>query len=319
MKLRYDPFPLIFAQGDEATKLACLDFFGLSDSPQARACHLALTKQQRPDGAFPAELDPGTWGTRETVRRMLLLLRVGLPPKGIDVDGAVRFIVGHQRPDGGWCENSALELPADWTWTSNERSITWLTADVIDLLHRVGMEKSAEWLAAVLWLRRMQNRRGGWPSLAGNPDISASDPDATAQIAFLMAELYGEDDPGYLKGRALFERNLDECARDVERGYWIRWDDGRREELDAYTLTHLLLSWWLDPPRRFQHGYDVGDPRVRRMMEALVDIQREDGGWRPFFAQTSDPVYTLVAVKVLILCRALAYEDQEAKVRAYAA
>ncbi len=58
MKLKYDPFPLIFAQGDEATRLVCLDFFGLRDSPQAKECLLALIKQQRSDGAFPNRLDP---------------------------------------------------------------------------------------------------------------------------------------------------------------------------------------------------------------------------------------------------------------------
>jgi Squalene-hopene cyclase C-terminal domain/Prenyltransferase and squalene oxidase repeat len=314
--LRYDPLAVIF-RGDEVARLACLEFLGLSDSPQATGCLLALVEKQRSDGAFPSQFDPGAWGMLETVRHTLLLLKVGLPEAGVNVGSAVRFILGYQRPDGGWCENPSLELPADWTWMSNERSITWLTADVVDLLRQAGAGERPECRAAVRWLKRMQNRHGGWPSMAGDAD--ASDPDATAQITFLMAELHREDDPAYLKGKSLFQHNLDECARDAERGYWIRWDDGRREELDAYTLTHLLLSWWLDPPRRFQHGYDVGDPRVRRMMEALVGIQREDGGWRPFFAEGSSPVYTLLALKALILSGALAREDLESKVRAYAA
>jgi hypothetical protein len=319
MMLRYDPLPVVFDRGDRVTKLACLEFFGLGDSPQATRCTLALIKKQRSDGAFPSRFDPEAWGMLETVRHTLLLLEVGLPAASVNVSSAVRFILGHQRPDGGWCENPALRLPTDWAWVSNEQSITWLTADVVDLLHQVGMGESAECQAVKEWFGRMQNRHGGWPSLAGDPDTSASDPDAAAQITFLMAELYGKDDPAYLKGKVLFECNLDECARDAERGYWIRWDNGRREELDAYTLTHLLLSWWLDPPRRFQHGYDVGDPRVRRMMEALVGIQREDGGWHPFFAEESSPVYTLLALKALILSGALGREGLESKVRAYAA
>lgn len=67
-------------------------------------------------------------------------------------------------------------------------------------------------------------------------------------------------------------------------------------------------------PRRFQSGYDAGDPRVKRMMEALVDIQQEDGGWRPFFAQASSPVYTLLAVKALILSGILVRQELAAKV-----
>jgi len=52
MDLRYDPFRPIFSRGDEATKLACLEFFGLADSPLAKDCLLRLIRQQRADGAL---------------------------------------------------------------------------------------------------------------------------------------------------------------------------------------------------------------------------------------------------------------------------
>ncbi len=309
MELKHNPFPLIFAQGDEVTKLVCLEFFGLTDSPSANENLLKLIKQQRPDGAFPSGCDPGNWGMQETVRNTLLLMRVGLPPAGINIDSAVQFILNHQNPDGGWCENRVLSLPPERTWLSNERSITWLTADVVDLLCQVGMGESAQCQATLRWLRSIQNQRGAWPSLAPAKEDQQNgpgDPDATAQIAFLLGELHGKDDPAYLKAKGLFEEYLDECVRDVDRGYRIRLRDGKKEELDVYHLTHLLLSWLLEPPRRLQSGYDASDPRVKRLMEALVDIQRDDGGWRPFFSAESSPVYTLLAVKVLVLSGALA-------------
>jgi len=134
-----------------------------------------------------------------------------------------------------------------------------------------------------------------------------------------MREVYGEADPVYLKGRALFESFVDEGAQDAERGYRVRLRDGKREALDGYTLTHLLLSWLLDRPRRFQAGYDMTDPRVKRMMDALVTTQRGDGGWRPFWSEESSPIYTALAVKVLILSGALAKKDVQAAVKAYAA
>jgi hypothetical protein len=321
MKLKYDPFPLIFARGDEATQLACLKFFDLSDSPRARECLLALIRRQRSDGTFPSHLDPGDWGMLETVRSTILLLELGLPPEGANVASAVQFLLNHQNPDGGWSENRALKLPPERTWLSSERSITWLTADIVGLLRRVGMGERPAYEAAVELLRTMQNRHGGWLSLARDVTDQQSgtgDPDATAQIGFLMGELYGEDDPAYLKAKRLFEGHLDKCAQDVERGYWVRLRDGEREELDVYILTHLLLSWLLDQPRRLQSGYDASDPRVKRMMEALVGIQRDDGGWRPFFAEESSPVYTVLAVKVLILSGVLARENLEGDAKAYA-
>lgn len=47
--------------------------------------------------------------------------------------------------------------------------------------------------------------------------------------------------------------------------------------LTVPALTHGLgwhyTPWLLDPPRRIQSGYDVSDPRVKQMMEALIEIQ----------------------------------------------
>jgi hypothetical protein len=321
MKLKHNPFPLIFDRGDETAKLACLEFFDLRDSPQAKECLLELIKQQRSDGAFPSRLDAENWGTRETARNTLLLLKVGLPPEGVNVDSAVTFILNHQRPDGGWSENPSLEIPPGLVELSNERSVTWLTADVVELLRQVGMEERPECQAALEWLRIMQNRHNGWYCFCGSVGDqrgATGDPDSTAQITFLLGEVYGEDDPIYRRGRKLFESYLDEYAQDAERGYWVRLRDGEREALDVYHLTHLLLSWLLDPPRRFQSGYDASDPRVRRVLEALIGIQRDDGGWRPFWAEESSPVYTVLAVKVLTLGGMLVREDLEADVKAYA-
>jgi hypothetical protein len=315
MKLKHNPFPLILARGDEPTKLWCLEFFGLGDSPQAKDGLLKLLTEQCSDGAFVSQLDPPKWGMRETIRTALLLLRLGLSPKGRNLDGAVTFVLDHQNPDGGWSENPSMKIPPFvQTFLSNERSVCWLSADAVHLLRQVGMEESVQCQAALKWLRLMQNPHGGWRSYAkdaGDRPDTIGDPDTTAQVTFLMREIYGERDPAYLKGRELFERHLDQTAHDVERGYRIRALDGQREEVEVYELTHLLLSWLGDPPRRIESGYDASDPRVSKMMEALVAIQREDGGWRPFTAQESSPVYTALAVKTLILTGALAREDSE--------
>jgi hypothetical protein len=318
MKLKRDPFPLIFAHGDATAQLACLEFFDLADAPQGNVCLVGLLKQQRADGAFPSQFDPEAWGMLETVRHTLLLLKVGMPATGVNVRSAVQLVLRNQNPDGGWCENPALEIPPQMNWLSNEHSITWLTADAVDLLRQTGSAECPECQRAVAWLRAVQAPDGGWPSLGEGPEDRQSDPDATAQITFLMGELYGEEDAVYLKGKSQFEHHLDRCAQDAERGYCVRLRGGEQEPLDAYHLSHLLLSWWLDPPRRIESGYDVRDPRVRRMMGALIDLQREDGGWRPFFAKESLPVYTFLAVKVLTLSKMLGREGLKPKVEAHA-
>ena len=321
MMLKRDPFALIFERGDDATRLACLAFFDLAHTPCGNARLVRLLRQQRADGAFPSRSDPMTWGMQETVRQTLLLLQAGMPATGVNASSAVQFVLRNQNPDGGWCENPALEIPPHMTWLSNQRSITWLTADVVELLRGVGQGEQPPCQAALTWLRAMQNHQSGWPSVAeeatGQED-DLGDPDATAQITFLMGEIYGREDPAFRRGKRLFERHLDACARDAQRGYWVQARDGERQEIEVYTLIHLLLSSLLDAPRRLQQGYDVGDPRVKRILEVLLEIQGQDGGWRPFFQEASSPLYTVLAVEVLVLSGAIPREDLLKLVEPYA-
>jgi hypothetical protein len=321
MRLRDDPFPLIFARGDEATRLVILHLFDQAQSPQGRHCLLELMQQQRADGGFASQLDNKHWGMRETVRNTLLLLEAGLPPEGADAVSAVQLILNHQRPDGGWCENAELALPPQQTWLGSKRSIVWLSADVVDLLRQVDQGQSPSCQKALRWLRATQSQRGGWPSLARDPgeqeDVT-DDPDTTAQVAFLMGEVFGSGDPAHIRGRQLFESNLDACAKDAARGYRIAVRDWSRQPIDVYDLTHLLLSWLAEPPRRIESGYNANDQRVERMMEALINIQMEDGGWRPFFAEESSPLYTALAVRVLVLTGMLEGEDLKPYVEQYA-
>jgi hypothetical protein len=321
MMLKRDPFALIFEQGDDATRLACLAFFDLADTPQWNVCLVRLLKQQDADGAFPSQLAPETWGMQETIRHTMLLLKAGMPATGINVSSAVQFILRKQNPDGGWCENPALEIPPHMTWLSNQRSITWLTADVVELLRGMEQGEQPPCQAALTWLRAMQNHQGGWPSVAGEAtgqEDGLGDPDATARATFLMGEVYDREDPAFQRGKRLFDRHLDACAQDAQRGYWVPARDGEREEIEVYNLTHLLLSSLVDAPRRLQGGYDVSDHRVRNILKVLIEIQGQDGGWRPFFAEESSPLYTVLAVKVLVLSGAIPREDLLDLVEPYA-
>ncbi len=138
MRLRYDPFPLVFAKGDEMTKLPCLDLFGLGDSAQARHCLPELLKQQRADVSFPSRLDAEQWGMRETIRHTLLLLKVGPPATGIDVSSAVWFVLSHQNPNGGWRPFSAGISPALYTFPAAKVPTLSGTLDRKGLRGRVG-------------------------------------------------------------------------------------------------------------------------------------------------------------------------------------
>lgn len=154
MSLPYNPFPLIFTCRDEPVKLACLKFFGLGDRPKAEKIPSKLIEKQRSDGAFPYRTDPDNWGIVETVRNTLHLLKAGLNPDDKVIENAVEFILRKQRPDGGWSENKAFQIPEDQVEMSNRQPITWVTADTVELLHQVDKGKERECKKAIKWLKK---------------------------------------------------------------------------------------------------------------------------------------------------------------------
>ena len=313
MKLKRDPIGFILRQGDDTTKLHLLEFLGLLDTKEAKELILSLLNNQMPNRGFPSRFNKKIAGITTTCRTALLLLKCGIPPDRLNIQSAVKFLLRLQREDGGWSENPKLTIPEKVIELSSKKSVTWLTADVIELLREVGLEKSEACRKALSWLRRVQNEEGGWFMFEG-AGFEGSDPDSTAQITFLMKDVYGEDDPIYLESKKLFESFLDDVARDAERGYYLA-ANGEKRENDIYHLTHLLLSSLVDKNRRIEAGYDLNDERVKKIVGAIVDSQLDDGGWRPFWADKSDPVYTVLTLKLLASVDMLKIEDLRARVK----
>lgn len=294
--LRYDALKFVFERGDEVAQLHLLQFLGVLDTRKGKDLVLHLLGLQMPSGGFPSRFDERTEGIRETCRYTLLLLKCGVPHDRLNIQAAVDFLLRHQREGGGWSENPALRIPEKVVELSTTQSITWLTGDIIVLLRAVGLGESEACLRALNWLREMQNEDGGWPMF--KRDRFRADPDSTAQILFMMRGIYGEDDEAWLRGVGFFERSLDEVAADAQKGHYTA-PDGKRRENDIYHLTHLLLASLVDSAGRIEAGYDLTDERVRRIVQAIFDTQREDGGWRPFFTEESSPTYTVLTLKLL--------------------
>lgn len=295
-ELRYDPLPLILRSAAPADVLALLDETGLLTSALAHACLLALLSQQRPDGGFPSVADPGRTGLLETGRAVRLLLHGGLGPDTLNVAAALRLLLQAQRPDGGWGENPALDLPAEGHPLSTTVGVTWLTAEIARMLPEAGTPACLEaYWRAVDWLRGWQCQEGGWPLFEGQ---DTPDPDSSSLITFLLREACSEADPAVERGHFYYERCLTEVARDARQRYCeVR---GERRGLDVYHLVDTVLE-----PEAAAAGYDIRDERIVDIVEAVIDIQRRDGGWRPFWREESDPFYTSYTVRALLWVGAL--------------
>lgn len=305
----------IFQHGDEVTKLHLLQLLDMLETKKGKHLIIHLLESQMPSGGFPSRFDEETEGIKETCRNALLLLKCGIPYNRLNVQCAVNYLLKFQRQNGGWSENPNLTIPEEEVELSSTQGVTWLTADIIELLRIVGLDESEPCVKALNWLREMQNQDGGWPMFK-RERFQRSDPDSTAQILFMMKEIYGEENPIWLKGVKLFEKFLDEVAIDAERGYYIA-PIGETRENDIYHLTHLLLSSLTDSKRRIEAGYNSNDVRVGKIVQAIIKSQRGDGGWRPFWTRYSDPAYTVLALKLLVWLDVIDQEKLRKQVAIY--
>jgi hypothetical protein len=295
MEFKHDPVPFIFKKGDSFTKLCVLEMVDLWNKPLGKDLLLDVLKSQRKDGGFPSKIDSNFSGVKETERTANLLLKCKMPKDGLVLMACMRFLLRNQTEDGGFRESTKLVIPPGVVELSNQRSVTWLTADMVDLLRQIGQENSKPCQKAINWLRRMEISEGGWGLFEDDEEI---DPDSSAQITFLMKDLLGEEDTLYKRGIALFERHLDQRAEEAEAGFWNR--QGEKEENEIYHLIHLLGQSIFSGKRGADEGYNIKDKRVKRILEAIMEIQREDGGFRPFWSRRSDPLYTGIVLKILL-------------------
>jgi prenyltransferase beta subunit len=303
MEFKYDPIPFIFEKGDLYTKLSVLEMADLWNTTTGEKLLLELLKTQNKDGGFPSQIDPKQSGVRKTERVTYLLSRCGMPKEGLALSGCLKFLLKHQTGDGGFIENPKIDIPDSMNWVSNQKGVTWLTVDIVDILKLFGRESTKVCQKAINWLRRMELPEGGWSSVEGQETV---DPDSSAMVTFLMKDLLGEEDTLYKRGREQYEKHLDQTAADAEQGFYI-WE-GKKEENDVYHLTHLLGQSFFSGKRSAEAGYDVQDHRVKKIVEGIFKIQREDGGFRPYWSQESDPLYTGLVLNILIWVKTMEKE-----------
>jgi hypothetical protein len=300
MEFKHDPVPFIFSKGDAFTKLCLLEMVDLWDTPLGKELLLDILKTQGKDGSFPSGIDPNLGGVKETERVAHILLRCKMPKDGLALASCIRFLLRNQTEDGGFRENAKLTIPPEVIDLSNQKCITYLTADMVDLLRAMGQENTRACQKAINWLRRMELPEGGWGLFEGEEQI---DPDSGAQITFLMKDLLGAEDTLYKRGVELHEKHLDQRATDAKEGF--NFFTGEKRENDIYHLTHLLGQSFFSGQRSAEAGYTVKDKRVKRIAEAMVEIQREDGGFRPFWSKKSDTLYTGLVLRIFLWIRAM--------------
>ncbi|NVN12422.1 squalene--hopene cyclase [Nguyenibacter vanlangensis] len=182
---------------------------------------------------------------------------------------------------GDWAINCPDVPPGGWAFQYRNDHYPDVddTAVVGMLLHREGDPASEEAIArARLWIIGMQSSNGGWGAfdIDNNMDFlnhipfadhgALLDPptaDVTARCISFLAQL------GHAEDRPVIERGLAFLRSDQKpEGCWFgRWG------------TNYIYGTWSVLCAYNAAGVSRDDPSVRRAVDWLRAVQREDGGW----------------------------------------
>ena len=283
IKLKKNPFPFILGKGDHLSILQIITTIDRLGTKPGFNSLTGLISMQNKDAGFPRNLQKGQPSSiKSTYRVLQALLRAGLDKRSYLMSSALDWLLKWQEIDGGWHENVAIILPEWMTWESTSQSVTWYTCQIGRLLQQLRMQNTKAFKKIVDFFIESELPDGGWGAVVGR---DGPDPDSTSGIGDFLAPILVKQHPAVSRAKKMFESNLANLLSKVEK----------EKVEDAYELTHLVF----DTPSNLM--YQKGDRRTMALLEALVKVQRSDGGWLTFYSEgKSDVAMTVFSLQVLI-------------------
>jgi hypothetical protein len=281
--LKANPFPFILSKGDPVSILQILtsiDRLGTQPGFDSLATVISL---QNKDGGFPRNLQKNQPSSIKATYRVLgALQNSGVDSRSFIMTSALDWLLKWQEIDGGWHENIAVKLPEWMTWESTSQSVTWYTCQIGRLLQQLKMQNTRAFKKIVDFFIKTELPSGGWSAVVG---MEGADPDSTTGIGDFLAPILGRKHPAVSRAKKTFESTLTKLLDKLKK---------ERTE-DAYELTHLIFE--VQPNLMYQRN----DKRIRTLLEALVKVQRRDGGWLTFYSEEkSDVAITVFSLQVLL-------------------
>jgi squalene-hopene/tetraprenyl-beta-curcumene cyclase len=276
---------------------------GRADHPVVAKCVEFLVASVRPDGSWPIDTNLSTWVTTLAINALAAAGEL----KGLDRLSELRewLLLQQYRERHPY---TGAE-PGGWAWTPLPGGVP--DADdtsgaIIALcqLEKAGMPRWDAWGHGRNWLRRLQNRDGGWPTFCRGwgtlPfDRSGSDLTAHALRAFASLSLGSGMDRDYFErvyGQSA-SAGLNYLARNQRPdGSWLPLWFGNQhapdDENPTYGTARVLAAY-----------RDLGlmdSAPARRGVAWTLGAQNEDGGWGAGCGTPSSMEETALAVEVLL-------------------
>jgi len=180
-----------------------------------------------------------------TSNNLGLMIELGLGETGV-CRKAVECLLKIQGKDGSWSENEAIKQynPPFWDLPNDLKTTVWLTASITNYLIQLGYENSSAVQKAAGFLLKNRDNEGKFAGFLHSTWISIG----------VFGQLKGNNSDILKRALKVIEQNIEKLK------------DGAGD-----------LAWCLEC------FYIAGIPKensvVKRCIEELLNLQREDGAW----------------------------------------
>jgi len=259
MKLKGEPIKLFWENANCWRKLSLLRLLGKIKIEVAQKYLMEMRFLQNEDGGFAREKGEAS-SVSVTADAIINLVQSGDKPNPLVVKRAVAFLWSLQKENGSWHENPNLAKDKVPFWSSTEKGVPILTADVILALAEAGYKNNENFVKAVDWLKSMQSKDGMWIYLE-DAEPSDVDPDSTYKALEALVKVNKANNSLYITSgcKALKKFILTEAAKWTKK--WPVW------------------SWMAPLDGLVAAGYDSNNEVVKHVVNKILEQQQENGGW----------------------------------------
>jgi len=225
-----------------------------------------LRELQNSDGGFPYDNEKGKLSSvNKTVVNLSLMIELELAESEV-CRKTLDYLTRAQDEDGSWDENHAVNQynPPFWNTPGDLKTKMWLTASILGCLIQLGYRDSEAVRKGTRFLLENRDEQGKFFGFLHSTWISVG----------VFGQLEGVGSEIVKKALEVIERNLD------------RLEDGAGD-----------FIWCLEC--FYAAGISKDIPMVRRCIDRVIDLQRQDGAWTSGDGEKYSVSTTINALRIL--------------------
>lgn len=225
-----------------------------------------LRELQNDDGGFPYNDEKDKLSSvNSTSANLSLIIELGLTESDV-CRKTLGYLMSVQGEDGSWDENQAINQynPPFWDMPGDLKTKMWLTATILNHLIQLGYRESEAVRRATQFLLKNRDEEGKFAGFLHSTWISVG----------VFGQLEGVDSEIVKQALTMIERNINRMEDGASDFVWC---------LECFYVAELSKD----------------DPVVKRCIDRVIELQREDGAWASGDGEKYAVSNTVNALRVL--------------------